>query len=101
MPTVLRCVLIALTCTGWATAIADALPWTGRFVSPELGLLAVAVGSVGSIAFAVRHWSRPAEELFLMGRQVGRHEAEQEALSDQVVRFGKDSPHLTVVDDGS
>jgi hypothetical protein len=78
----------------WVVAAVDALPVRWE-LDPDGSLFVVATACVASYAWIAGLHSRPAVEVYLAGKDVGRREALLEQQCEQVTRLSE--RRLTVV----
>jgi hypothetical protein len=96
-----RRIRIALRCTtaaGWLVLVLAATPWGGVLTEPEMRL-GLAVAAVGTVAVILRKSQAPADELYRVGKSVGRAEILAEIASGNVTRMPSERPALRVVGD--
>lgn len=79
--------LNTVTVAGWLLVLWAALTPSGAAVSFETGRIGMMVALAGTLAWAVRRNSRPADEIFEAGRKVGRAEALLELGEGNVKRL--------------
>lgn len=82
------------TVVAWIVAAVDVSPW-GPELDPDASLFVIAAACVSSYAWISKAHARPAVELFLAGKDIGRREALLEQECDRVTRLSE--RHLTVV----
>jgi hypothetical protein len=87
------------TALAWVVALVDALPW-GWELDPDASLLVVAAACVSSYAWISKAHARPAVELFLAGKDIGRREAMLEQQCENVRRMSEPAPSLRIVNGG-
>lgn len=80
----------------WALAAVDVLPW-GPELDPDASLFVVAAACVSSYAWITKAHSRPAVEVYLAGKAVGRREAMLEQECENVSRLQDQPPSLRIV----
>ena len=86
----------SVTFAGWAAAGVDALPPIPFVLPAASSHFVLSVAITGTLALTVRSLMRPAVELYLAGKDVGRQEAEREYESARVLRL--DRRHLRRVE---
>lgn len=89
----------AATILAWIVAAIDMLPW-GPELDPDASLFVVAAACVSSYAWISKAHARPAVELFLAGKDIGRREALLEQQCENVRRMSEPAPSLRIVNGG-
>lgn len=82
------------TIAAWIVAGVDAAPWQpwGFEMDPDMSLFTVAAACVSSYAWISKAHQRPAVELFLAGKDIGRREAILEQQCENVKRMSEQQP---------
>jgi hypothetical protein len=87
------------TVLAWVAATIDVLPG-GFELDPDASLFVVAAACVSSYAWISKAHARPAVELFLAGKDIGRREALLEQQCENVRRMSEPAPSLRIVNGG-
>jgi len=85
----------ATTAAAWLVAGLDLTPWLDLPANAALYL--IALGCVTSYALICRAHARPADEVYLAGKAMGRREAMLEQECERVVRMADRPRGLRVV----
>jgi len=90
------------TVAAWIVAGVDAAPWQpwGFELDPDQSLFMVAAACVSSYAWISKAHARPAVELYLAGKDIGRREALLEQQCENVRRMADSAPSLQVISGG-